>query len=328
MKKQWPKGKRRCNQCWRLKAEKRFEKPDTCSSTRGDANYYQDCSACRKARKSGYALVSTRRASIDAQPMRVLVVHESLNRKTGPMPVTYTSGRTCPTSCTLRENGCYAEYGIMRMTWQKLGDFGLRWKAFLDVVSTFEPGQIWRHNVAGDLPGTGDDIDEQALFALLDAAKHTRGFTYTHKPVLPLQDSDVVRAGHKTGRSDVLGVLLGVVHNRQANALIIKIANRQDGLTINLSTDSFEQADAAKALNIAPVVVTVPCDHPRFSRTPAGNPVIVCPAQVEDDITCAKCKLCTVKTRKSIVAFRAHGQGQKAINQRRQLPLFNPEKTK
>ena len=78
------------------------------------------------------------------------------------------------------------------------------------------------------------------------------------------------------------------------------------GLAINASCESLAQADRAMDLGI-PAVAVVPSDAPVFQRSPAGRPVVVCPAQYRDSVTCKSCKLCANVDRPCIVAFRAHG---------------------
>ena len=46
----------------------------------------------------------------------------SVNAKTGPIPVTTSSKNTCPDSCQLKGNGCYAEVGRVNIHWQKVSN--------------------------------------------------------------------------------------------------------------------------------------------------------------------------------------------------------------
>jgi hypothetical protein len=105
----------------------------------------------------------------------------SANAKMGPIPVSTSGAATCPLSCPLRGNGCYAELGKIAIHWRKIsaGARGYSWDAFLDKVRALPRGQLWRHNQAGDLPGTGDTLDVPALLELVAANKGRRGFTYT-----------------------------------------------------------------------------------------------------------------------------------------------------
>lgn len=230
---------------------------------------------------------------------RYLLTPVSGNSKTGPIPVSITSGDTCPDACPLRGAGCYAEGGRLGMAWRRVerGEgraAGLG--AFLAAVRALPDGQLWRHNQAGDLPGAGDSIDNWALRKLTEANNGKRGFTYTHKPVGPYSALEI------------------------SNALAVERANRS-GFTVNLSADSLREADELAALGIGPVVVTLPADAPDApSLTPAGRTVVVCPAQTAKGeargVTCESCGLCAVAARRSVVGFKAHGFRKGTLNKR------------
>ena len=228
-------------------------------------------------------------------PIRVSFALESGNRKTGPIPVSMTSSPSCPPSCPLFNRGCYAEQHMVGMHWRRLssGKSGVEWAEFVELVERLPTGQIWRHNEAGDLPGVGEEIDFKALGALISANVGKRGFTYTHKS-----------------------------HENAQNRMVILFALSQ-GFTINISTDSLEAADVAFSAGL-PTTTVLPHDAPaKGNRTPGGVPIVVCPAELDDDVSCARCKLCAVGARKSIVGFRAHGDRKKQITSRkRQLPLL------
>lgn len=232
-------------------------------------------------------------------PLRVKFVRESGNRKTGPIPVSMTSARTCPTTCPWYGRGCYAEQHMVAIHWRRLSDgAGVEWDAFLEQVVELPAGQIWRHNEAGDLPGDGEEIDPVLLRQLVRANKGKRGFTYTHK---------------KYAQAEWL-----------YNHFAIRHAN-QNGFAINISADSLEEADLAMDMG-HPAVVVLPLDAPiRGNETPAGRTVVVCPAEWSEKVTCQKCGLCAVSDRKSVVGFRAHGDRAAQMTERiekRQLPLF------
>ncbi len=78
----------------------------------------------------------------------------SSNRKTGAMPVSYSTKEWCPDTCPLKAAGCYAKHGHTGMHWRKVtaGERGTDWATFTDKVRRLPKGGIWRHNVAGDLP--------------------------------------------------------------------------------------------------------------------------------------------------------------------------------
>lgn len=234
----------------------------------------------------------------------------SRNEKTGPMPVTTTEPATCPPACPFNSRdggagGCYAESGPLALFWRKVGEkrAGLAWAEAMAKIAALPKGTLWRHNQAGDLPGAGNAIDGAALAELIAANKGKRGFTYTHKPV----------TGPDAGNLDLV---------RAANAA---------GLTVNLSGNNLDHADALADLGGAPVVTVLPSDMGRKTEkggawaeslqeyrarvgkpaTPSGRPVTVCPATYQDGMNCARCGLCAVANRRAIVGFPAHGTSKR-----------------
>jgi hypothetical protein len=217
-----------------------------------------------------------------------VVVHykaTSGNGKTGHIPVTVTSAAHCPPYCE-QWDGCYAKYGPVSWHWRKVsnGERGYSWGELCADIAALPEGQLWRHNVSGDLLRIGFKIDAKALRQLVKANQGKRGFTYTH---------------HNPAAGD--------------NASLIREANAA-GFTVNLSANNLPHADKLKALGIAPVAVVLPPTvsgetTPKLS-TPGGNVVVVCPATYRDKISCETCKLCAVVDRKVIVGFPAHGAGK------------------
>jgi len=223
--------------------------------------------------------------------MKYQFVAASANKKTGPMPVTYTARDSCPPSCPHYLTSCYAEAGYhTRTNWDKLPARGINLEEFTRRIHALPLGQIWRANVAGDLPGEGEEIDAYALGEIVRANRGRRGFTYTHK---------------KTAQA-----LQWVRHAIEW------------GFTINVSADDAAEADRYAAQGF-PVAVMVPMDTPKHSTTPQGRPILVCPAQTTDGITCATCQLCQKADRRHIVGFRAHGTRAKAADAiaRRVIPI-------
>lgn len=204
------------------------------------------------------------------------------NKKTGPIPVSTSSKSTCP-SCPLKGNGCYAESGPLRLHWDKVsgGSRGGTLTELCGAIRKLPKHQLWRWAQAGDLPGDADHIDTLALAELVDANAGRDGFGFTHYDP---------RVGD--------------------NAMALAHAN-DHGFTINLSANNLEHADELYALGIAPVVVVLPIDQTKPSKTPAGRHISVCPATVRDDVTCATCGICAVSSRKAIIGFPAHGSGAK-----------------
>jgi hypothetical protein len=215
---------------------------------------------------------------------------ESGNQKTGPIPVSTTERSSCPPTCPFFDKGCYAKGGPLGIHWSQVskqkrgGNLG----AFTEQIRNLPQGQLWRHNQAGDLPGKGVNIARGALNRIVEANVGKRGFTYSHKPVTK----------HKRA-----------AENREA----IREANAR-GFTVNLSGNNPAHADELVALGVGPVVSVVPEGTPNKFVTPAGNRGVICPAQQRDDVTCAKCGLCSHANRKIIVGFLPHGQSKNAVN--------------
>ncbi len=217
--------------------------------------------------------------------MTIHLTPKSVNVKTGPIPVSTSSSDTCPTSCSLRGNGCYAESAPLNIHWRAVsaGARGADMDTFVASIAALPAGQLWRHNQAGDLPGKGDSIDHVALGKVVRANRGRRGFTYTHKPLT------------------------------RENRACIRGANKH-GFTVNVSCDNLASADAAKRANVGPVVVVVASDAPERSSTPDGHKVLVCPVQTGRTESCATCKLCAWSGREAIIGFRAHGPRAKTVD--------------
>ena len=209
------------------------------------------------------------------------------NTKTGPMPVSTSNSTTCPDACPIKLKGCYAKYGPVGMHWRKL-DKGesknaVEWPEFIRQVKAIQRGSLWRHNQAGDLNGLNDVIDTVKLSQLVNANKGKRGFTYTHYPMSNVD-----------------------------NKIAVALANI-NGFTVNLSGNDVNHADELMALSVAPVVVIMPRDATKVSVTPAGNKVVICPAENTDKVNCLKCGLCQDAKRDYIIGFRAHGTAAKSV---------------
>lgn len=209
-------------------------------------------------------------------------VRTSANRKTGPISITNTDARTCPPSCGLFAE-CYAKSGHVAIHWRKLAPgAGLTLAELCRYIRTIPGQQLWRHNVAGDLPGIGDAIDAPALQRLARANRGRRGFTYTHKPATP------------------------------ENVAAIRAATAA-GFTINLSADNAAAADDLARHNL-PVVVVIPADAGKVTRTPRGRKIVHCPAENTDRVTCATCGLCQQAARPYLIGFKPKGAKRRAVD--------------
>ena len=180
--------------------------------------------------------------------------------------------------------GCYGEAGPVSIHWNNVKT---PWAAFLAQIDAIPDGVLWRHAVAGDLPGKGNALDLGELLELIHANGQSSGFTYTHKPLKKGEDR---------------------WHIRQINS--------KTEFTINLSADSLCEADRKASWKIGPVVVVVPSGSVLMTQTPAGRQVMICPATYNANINCQNCGICAKARRDFIVGFPAHGTRKNMINER------------
>lgn len=211
----------------------------------------------------------------------------SSNAKTGPIPTTTSDRSTCWTGCPFYDKGCYAKSGPQNIHWKAVsaGERGYEWDQFMTLVRKLNRGQLWRHNVSGDLPVVADGvIDGDKVSQLVASNKGRKGYTYTHHPLT------------------------------DANLAIIQDANAK-GFTINASTESVEVADKIMTEHGIPAVAVVHSDNTdRFYTTSSGRKVITCPATIHENVTCATCGLCQQSDRQFVIAFPAHGNAKKTVN--------------
>ena len=212
-----------------------------------------------------------------------ILTKRSSNKKTGPIPVSTTTPESCPIACPLKEKGCYAKGGPLRIVWERSRN-ALSQIEFFAAVKQIPENMLWRHNQAGDLlKVAGEKINFDFLKGLVAANKGKKGFTYTH---------------HDTK----------IKENRDA----IKFAN-DNGFTVNLSANSMREVDDLVALDIGPVVTIVPSHFTENFET-EKNRVVICPATQNDYTTCATCQLCQKAKRKFVIAFPAHGSAKKTVD--------------
>ena len=225
------------------------------------------------------------------------------NAKVGKIPATYSASSTCPPACPfnrapaegVKGRDCFAGAGYHSgLAWRRVDNGGgnaASWPAFLERLARIlgrRAGTRWRHNVAGDLAGTGDRIDRRALRQLVavNTAAGARGFTYTHKPLAPAPGVPArLAAANLAAVREAIGA----------------------GFTVNASGNGLEHADQLAALGV-PVATLVPAGTPARFTTPAGRPGVICPAQIREGVTCSSCGLCQIASaRRPVVGFLPHG---------------------
>lgn len=211
------------------------------------------------------------------------LTEKSSNAKTGDIAVSTSTRETCPTACPLYEKGCYASAGFFtRLHWQRVtsGERGDNWEVFLEKLRKLPPGTIFRHNVAGDLIGSNNEISETHLEQLSDATKHLKAFSYTHYPVNDKNLQALQKAGN---------------------------------FVINLSANNIAQS-AEYWKTGSPVATIAPEDWGNETRTIGGIKYVTCPATYLERVTCKTCQLCASGERNCVVVFPAHGSQKKTVD--------------
>lgn len=237
----------------------------------------------------------------------------SQNKKVGAIPVATITRSTCPSSCPLKNNGCYAESGPLRIHWDKVtkGERGTDFDTFCEQIESFPDNQVWRYGQAGDLPGEGDKIDTKMMTKLAKANAGRPVIAYTHKPT------------------------------NKGNLKALSKA-RANGFSVNLSADNLTEADELAKTGL-PVVVVMPSEYARATKlgdwsetvpeyndrvkdlpntTPQGARIAICPATYLD-VTCGECLACAKPDRNgTVIGFPAHGSKRKRVTEwTRNTPL-------
>lgn len=202
------------------------------------------------------------------------------NEKTGPIPVSTLDQSTCPPTCPLKGNGCYAETGNLGMYWGPLSRGERKhtdWTGYLEWIRSLAAGTLWRHAQAGDMPGGKRSVSVRALRQWTAAVQHTAPIAYSH-----WNDAASLRAIVATGAP------------------------------INVSANNPRDLDRIKrhAPDILAVVL-VPQDTPERSVSPDGHGIVVCPEQTGRVRNCKECGLCARRNRKVTVGFWPHSQGKR-----------------
>lgn len=217
-------------------------------------------------------------------------VEHSKNSKVGDVSATYVALKSCPTSCPLRGEGCYAELGKVGMYVRRLD----RNAAGQDV-----DGRDMARAEAREI----DSLSGKRALRL-----HVSGDSRTFvnaRIVANAAERYMARGGQKVWSythawRDVAREAWGAV-------------------SVLASCESLD--DAAQALDEGYAPAVVVDAHPadgKASRVNAhGIKLIPCPAQTRDDVTCADCKLCwnddMLRSRRAAIAFAAHGPKAKQV---------------
>lgn len=213
--------------------------------------------------------------------IKFTLIEKSYNRTTGPIAVSRTSRESCPHSCPLMGQGCYAEAGgPTMMQWMKVPKIGVDIGTFILKLKSLAAGSLIRLNEAGDLPGDGKrgELWKSLCIPLAKACGHLKCWTYTH------------------------------YRPNKHNEPILREMNRH--LTVNLSANDLATADEFYEKGFD-VCLSVPVDYKLIGAfTPKGVRLVGCPEKLGKTDSCQTCgagnPLCRRKNRDYIICFPAH----------------------
>lgn len=214
-------------------------------------------------------------------------VRASKNAKTGPCDATYASLRACPTSCQLRDNGCYAQDGHVGITVRRL-----------DSVA------------AGRSP---EDI-AQAEADAIDAAYNGRRVPPTDLRVHVSGDCATESAARLVSSAVGRWIDRGGGTAWSYTHAWREVPRRAWGkvFVLGSATDPSDIPDIL-AQGYAPALVVAERDR----VTHHGIRFIPCPAQGDNGPTCVECRLCMDDVRllakNTGISFIAHGAQKKRV---------------
>lgn len=213
----------------------------------------------------------------------MFLVLNSKNTKVGNIAITYLPiKQTCPKSCPLKDNGCYAKNSFVGFTVSRLENkfkdyhgFDIIRKEAREIINNahLSNGKTLR------LHGSGDVRTAKGANLLAKAAEKWKGkvYTYTHSW------RDISRKSW--GNISVLA-----------------------------SVESLADAKLALKNNYAPAMLVE--NHPENGKAYIKDnlKIIPCPSQTRG-ITCEQCNLCMndsmLKNQNAVIAFAAHGVAKK-----------------
>lgn len=222
----------------------------------------------------------------------VIFVEKSDNRKTGRVSATYVSQASCPKTCAFRNNGCYAEMGMVGIHSRRLNKST---ESNIMSIAKEEAGLIkkasGKYNLR--LHVVGDADSDVCAYILSDAAdvymekNKKKVWTYTH---------------NRTTKRESWG-----------------------NISVLRSCETVRQAETANQAGFAAAMVVA--DFKKNTAYPIGRGLvgIPCPAQTKENVTCESCQLCMnadrLQKNKRVILFSAHGSRKGAV--KKQLTVLN-----
>lgn len=228
----------------------------------------------------------------------VTFVENSKNEKLGKnVAATYASiESTCPSSCKLKNNGCYAQAGFVGIQNARL--------TRANEERSLSPTQIAKieaHLI--DKSFNGSHIKNATMLRI-----HVSGDVASRSGVKAIAKASgryMARGGGRVWTYSHAWKNIPRSHWGKVSVLA--------------SVDSLREAHEAIAAGYAPAMAV-----PKFESHKAylidGIKFIPCPAQTKDDVTCSDCKLCAksefLESTKTGILFEAHGVSKNKIKLR------------
>lgn len=214
-------------------------------------------------------------------PTLTKIKQKSANAKTGPLTAVSRSQDSCPTSCALMNNGCYAESGPGGGIFSMVSRYGTEMTTdeMVDAITdTKDEGVRW--SVSGDLLTEDGTLDYDYINAIERV--------HTERPDL-----------------------FGIIYTHAINE-----PNPISAIPVNASCDTEDDVITAIANGYVPTMVT-PHDEDA-PKMVAGRRAVVCPAETKrGDVTCLTCKLCakgddSFRDGRPVILFPTHGTRKRA----------------
>ena len=212
------------------------------------------------------------------------VLH-SKNSKAGDVAATYAPiAQTCPVSCPLRNNGCYAQSGNVGFKVRRTEEYSEGMNG--DTVATLE----------------GDEIADMAAHA---PASHAMRIHVSGDATSDYRAQQMARGAHVWA-----GPVWSYTHAWP------EVARKSWGrVSVLASCETLSQVILAAAKGYAAALVVA--SHPENGRAftaPGGVKVIPCPSQTRG-VSCTDCRLCwndkLLLAQGACISFAAHGATKK-----------------
>lgn len=227
-------------------------------------------------------------------PPGAMAVERFQGGKLGDVSATYAAAQSCPDTCALKKNGCYAEYDQTSIHWGRLNRASAGMTPVMvadaeaDAIRGLSGSRPLRLHVAGDCSGMteADIVSRAALdYSWLGGQPV---WTYTHAW------RDVPRQ-----------------YWRKVSVLA--------------SCETPDDVRAAWRSRYAAAIVVPQFRTYRAHEIAPGVKMIPCPAMTMPGVTCSKCRLCFDDKRlhayRLAIGFETHGTGKGKADRRLALPV-------